>query len=100
MSPRRTSPHLSVIVLALAALASAAGVLADDNGPFLDRFDTVNLVASTVPANGDQNPYGIVVVPRSVGLLKRGHILISNSITGAQICRAPDRPSPRLTQKG
>jgi hypothetical protein len=82
MSPRRVSPHLSVIVLALAALASAAGVLADDNGPFLDRFDTVNLVASTVPANGDQNPYGIVVVPRSVGLLKRGHILISNFNNG------------------
>ena len=82
MSPRRVSPHLSVIVLAIAALALAAGVLADENGPFLDRFDTVNLVASTVPGNGDQNPYGIVVVPRSVGLLKRGHILISNFNNG------------------
>jgi hypothetical protein len=85
MSPRRVSPHLSVIVLALAALASAAGVLADDNGPFLDRFDTVNLVASTVPANGDVNPYGIVVVPRSVGLLKRGHVLISNFNNSANL---------------
>jgi sugar lactone lactonase YvrE len=53
-------------------------VLADKDGPFLDRFDSVKLVASTVPVNGDINPYGIVVVPRSVGSLKRGHILISN----------------------
>ena len=82
MSPSPVSPYLSVTVLAIAALALAAGVLADENGPFLDRFDTVNLVASTVPENGDQNPYGIVVVPRSVGLLKRGHILISNFNNG------------------
>jgi hypothetical protein len=51
----------------------------------LDRFDTVNLVASTVPANGDVNPYGIVVVPRSVGLLKRGHVLISNFNNSANL---------------
>src|ERR1700687_4821148 len=82
MSPSPVSPYLSVTVLALAALALAAGVLADENGPFLDRFDTVNLVASTVPGNGDQNPYGIVVVPRSGGLLQRGHILISNFNNG------------------
>src|SRR5208282_2871416 len=56
----------------------AGGVLADKNGPFLDGFDSVKFVASTVPVNGDVNPYGMVVVPRSVGLLKRGHVLISN----------------------
>jgi hypothetical protein len=71
--------------LAIVAFASATGVLADGNRPFLDRFDTVNLVASTVPANGDVNPYGIVVVPRSVGLLKRGHVLISNFNNSANL---------------
>lgn len=35
-------------------------------------------VASTVPANGDVNPYGVAVVPRSVGWLLRGHLLVSN----------------------
>src|ERR1700687_2386168 len=74
---------LNLTVLAIAALALSARVLADDHRPFLDRFDTVNLIASTVPANGDINPYGIVVVPRSVGLLKRGHVLISNFNNGA-----------------
>src|SRR5271169_4626268 len=74
----RVSAGLCSATLAIAALVSADGVLAEHDRPFLDRFDGVNLVASTVPVNGDVNPYGTVVVPRSVGLLKRGHILISN----------------------
>lgn len=41
----------------------------------LKRFSTV---ASTVPANGDVNPYGIAIVPTSVGKLQAGHVLISN----------------------
>jgi sugar lactone lactonase YvrE len=39
---------------------------------------TVSKVASTVPANGDVNPYGIVSVPTSVGKLQAGQLLISN----------------------
>jgi hypothetical protein len=35
-------------------------------------------VASTVPSNGDVNPYGIAVVPASIGRLVKGHILVSN----------------------
>src|SRR5208283_5107411 len=34
--------------------------------------------ASTVPANGDVNPYGVAEVPRTVGKLTQGHILVSN----------------------
>ncbi len=74
----RVSAGLCSATLAIAALVSAGSVLADDDRPFLDRFHSVKLVASTVPVNGDVNPYGTVVVPRSVGLLKRGHVLISN----------------------
>src|ERR1700675_1196726 len=79
--PRSHSCFLAsfnLTIMAIAALALSAPVLADDHRPFLDRFDTVNLIASTVPANGDVNPYGLVVVSHSVGALKRGHILISN----------------------
>ncbi|MFZ0815413.1 MAG: hypothetical protein WAM78_07830 [Candidatus Sulfotelmatobacter sp.] len=38
----------------------------------------ISVVASTVPANGDVNPYGIVRVPRSKGALVEGNILVSN----------------------
>jgi NHL repeat len=35
-------------------------------------------VASTIPANGDVNPYGVAVVPRSNGRLTAGDVLVSN----------------------
>jgi hypothetical protein len=35
-------------------------------------------VASTVPAGGDVNPYGLVLVPSSVGKLSAGNLLVSN----------------------
>jgi hypothetical protein len=39
---------------------------------FLSQFSNVVHGASTVPANGDVNPYGIVVVPRNTGKLVEG----------------------------
>jgi hypothetical protein len=45
---------------------------------FLSQFDSVSTVASTVPANGDVNPYGIVNVPRTTGDLVQGDTLVSN----------------------
>ncbi len=48
------------------------------SGPFLAKFTNISKVASTVPANGDINPYGIVTVPTSVGKLQAGQMLISN----------------------
>ncbi len=47
-------------------------------GSFLNRFDKIAEVASTVPGNGDQNPYGVAIVKRSTGSLVRGNILVSN----------------------
>jgi len=63
-------------LLACAALAPASALAFDH--PFIGRFSTVSPVASTKPANGDENPYGIVTVPQSVGSLTRGSLLISN----------------------
>ena len=45
---------------------------------FLTPLHTVSTIASTVPANGDVNPYGIVLVPASVGNLQAGDLLVSN----------------------
>jgi hypothetical protein len=38
----------------------------------------ITTIASTVPANGDVNPYGIFLVPHTVGNLVEGDLLISN----------------------
>jgi len=52
----------------------AAGAQA---APFIAGFSPTTL-ATTVPSNGDVNPYGIVTVPQSVGALRRGDVLVSN----------------------
>lgn len=47
-------------------------------GSYLSHLSTVTNVASTIPANGDINPYGIANVPFSTGALVRGDTLVSN----------------------
>ena len=37
----------------------------------------ITTISSTVPNNGDINPYGIFAVPKTVGQLKKGNILVS-----------------------
>lgn len=51
-------------------------------GSYLGRFEDIGTLASTVPANGDQNPYGVAVVPATIGHLTRGNILVSNFNNG------------------
>jgi hypothetical protein len=45
---------------------------------FLGQLHGLTKVASTIPANGDVNPYGVAVVPASEGRLAAGDILVSN----------------------
>jgi hypothetical protein len=63
-------------LLAAAVLWPASASAFDHS--FIGQFSTVTEVGTTVPANGDVNPYGIANVPGSVGSLVRGDILISN----------------------
>jgi hypothetical protein len=46
--------------------------------PFLASIGKVSVVASTVPANGDVNPYGLALVPTTIGKLQAGNLLVSN----------------------
>ena len=46
---------------------------------------TVSFVASTVPENGDINPYGVAVIQQSSGKLVAGHILVSNFNNSANL---------------
>ena len=39
---------------------------------------SISTIHSTVPANGDVNPYGVAVVPTTTGSLVAGNILVSN----------------------
>lgn len=82
----RISPSrfLSIGVKLLAAFAlacllcSTAAMADDDDRPYLP---TMVRAVSTVPANGDVNPYGVVFVPAGFpagGAINPGDILVSN----------------------
>ncbi len=72
-------PRLAAAVSGLLCLiAIATNATAASAKPFIAGFSAAKVLSSTVPANGDQNPYGIVTVPRSAGKLHRGDILVSN----------------------
>ncbi len=59
-------------------LGGLTGVAQAKDGAILPQLNNISEVASTVPANGDVNPYGVAEVKHSVGNLIEGHILVSN----------------------
>jgi hypothetical protein len=67
----------ALLVGVVAAIAAATPAAASAH-PFLNRLDDITTVASAVPANGDQNPYGVAVVHETVGKLVRGDVLVSD----------------------
>jgi hypothetical protein len=72
---------LATLLAALFAVPS----LAADPDAVLPALKTVSVIASTVPGNGDLNPYGMAQVKRTTGNLRAGHILISNFNSGANL---------------
>jgi hypothetical protein len=60
------------------AMGPAAGATPTPSSPFIARFHKLTNIASTVPGNGDVNPYGVAVVGQSRGRLHRGDVLVSN----------------------
>jgi DNA-binding beta-propeller fold protein YncE len=69
---------LSSIVLSMLIMVGGLTVAQAADDVILHQFSTINTVASTVPVNGDINPYGVARVMKSVGNLTAGHILVSN----------------------
>src|SRR5712675_2341686 len=80
---RRYAAAFAATVTATAGLLVGAGLTAGSASAggfpaFVGPLHHVTTLASTVPANGDVNPYGVAVVPRGTGHLGRGNILVSN----------------------
>ena len=72
-----TSRFLRCLLAATALVLVALPARAVD-APFLSGLKHRSTVSSTVPANGDQNPYAVVVSPVSSGRLVQGHVLVGN----------------------
>jgi hypothetical protein len=80
---KRYVAGLAAIATTTAGLLAGTGLLAGSASAsgfpaFVGPLHRTSVIASTVPANGDVNPYGVVVVPRSTGDLRRGNVLVSN----------------------
>jgi hypothetical protein len=71
----RRAAAIAVVAVATAVLPATASAFGP---PFIGPFTTVTEIGSTVPSNGDLNPYGIVNVNASIGKLVHGDTLISN----------------------
>ena len=52
---------------------------------FLETIHKHTTLINTVPSNGDQNPYAIVVAPVSSGTVKQGDVLVGNFNNAANL---------------
>jgi hypothetical protein len=74
----RLSLHRSWIVIVSFGLLALPALANQDDRLFIQKFSNIATETSTVPSNGDVNPYGIAVVPVTQGALVKGDILVSN----------------------
>jgi hypothetical protein len=76
---QRTLSAWLIAALAMAAptLAISADAAAEPKG-LLETIKRHSLLTSTVPANGDQNPYAIVIAPVSAGKIQKDEVLVDN----------------------
>ena len=78
--------HRMIAAVAVVGAVSTAGLMAAPVAQalpatphaFISHFHHRTTIASTVPSNGDINPYGVFVVRQSIGRLHRGDVLVSN----------------------
>jgi hypothetical protein len=63
---------------AFTALLPQAATSAQQPASFLDKIHRQTTLTSTVPDNGDQNPYAIVVAPVSAGSIQKDDVLVTN----------------------
>jgi hypothetical protein len=69
--------RLALVAIPAAGIALGP-VAASASGPFIGNLTHVTTLGSTVPHNGDINPYGMAVVTENWGRLVAGNVLVSN----------------------
>jgi hypothetical protein len=94
------NPRALTLLLLVSAIAPGGSYAAQ---PSIASFNTVEILGSTVPGNGDENPYGVARVSVTKGALSAGSFLISNfnnsdnlQGTGTTIVQIMPNGTPRL----
>lgn len=68
--------HLAWLAVVVGAVSGTA--LAAEDAGYLGSIRQHNLITSTVPSNGDQNPYAVIVSPVTSGKLRQGDVMVDN----------------------
>jgi hypothetical protein len=80
--PAKCMPNCTAAVVALAFAAATTlppgYARADDPHGFLETVHKHIMLTSTIPDNGDQNPYALLVAPVSAGKVQKDDVLIDN----------------------
>jgi hypothetical protein len=71
----------ATMVLATCAM-QAAPALADGD---LQSYKHLSTIASTIPENGDLNPYAVFVAPASSGMIQKGDVIVDNFNNGSNL---------------
>src|SRR5471032_3250989 len=78
-------PRLGKGIAVLATLCVFGSAQADEPQGFLQNIHKHLTLTSTVPDNGDQNPYAIVVAPVSAGKIQKDDVLVDNFNNAANL---------------
>lgn len=78
---------LQIEALSLMFMILATGICTaqTQNRSFIKSLDTITTLSTTIPSNGDVNPYGIARVARTKGALIEGQFLVSNFNNGSNL---------------
>jgi len=76
----RVRALLPMVLAAATTNVVAQGADISSNSPhsFIGLLNTITTLNTTIPSNGDVNPYGVALVPETKGTLVAGRFLISN----------------------
>jgi hypothetical protein len=81
---RNTRMKKLIGIIALAGGLAGTAAQAAPVG-FLETLHRNTTLVNTVPSNGDQNPYALVVAPVSSGTVKQGDVLVGNFNNAANL---------------
>jgi DNA-binding beta-propeller fold protein YncE len=72
--------RMLAMIFSILAVADAGALAADASS--IARLNTITSISTTIPSDGDVNPYGVARVPLTKGSLVEGRFLISNFNNG------------------
>ena len=100
--PRMPTLAYAALTVALTVGGAAKLAIADEPQGFLETVHRHVMLTSTVPDDGDQNPYALIVAPVAAGKVQQGDVLVDDfndlsNLQGTGTTIVDYRPSTRQT---